>query len=399
MLLLDYMKREYATPAVHYLAEVLGIGSEEEVKKTEKSALLKQEAELLLTPEMMARRLSVLTDRQMELFEMACRGPIDLSEDELEDGRELNGCRYAFLINTEEDDDQNMPLPPAASLSDEQREILDFRKAIKRFYARHVEIPEDVVSLYKTVNTPEFQERRRIASQLVFCLDGSRGLYGSVPLSVIRRIMERELGMEIPETKILSLFDSLPSDSKYSVYDSETGRISYRRIQDTELEELIREQAKIDFYIPTLSEIKELYMQGFPSNSPAYTNYRMFLENYCGFLPDDSGLAASELWTDISERKPHEECMRGMTEDTGADSSCAKLLLTLYRNCYNETRFPIYSGHTPLEITAEYPNITLPDFPRKFDVIFDDSRKPVKIGRNDPCPCGSGKKYKKCCMR
>ncbi len=29
--------------------------------------------------------------------------------------------------------------------------------------------------------------------------------------------------------------------------------------------------------------------------------------------------------------------------------------------------------------------------------------KPVKaekkVGRNDPCPCGSGKKYKKCCGR
>jgi uncharacterized protein YecA (UPF0149 family) len=30
------------------------------------------------------------------------------------------------------------------------------------------------------------------------------------------------------------------------------------------------------------------------------------------------------------------------------------------------------------------------------------SRKPIereepKVGRNDPCPCGSGKKYKKCC--
>ena len=24
-------------------------------------------------------------------------------------------------------------------------------------------------------------------------------------------------------------------------------------------------------------------------------------------------------------------------------------------------------------------------------------RKEAKIGRNDPCPCGSGKKYKKCC--
>ena len=27
------------------------------------------------------------------------------------------------------------------------------------------------------------------------------------------------------------------------------------------------------------------------------------------------------------------------------------------------------------------------------------TRKNVKIGRNDPCPCGSGEKYKKCCMK
>ncbi len=24
-------------------------------------------------------------------------------------------------------------------------------------------------------------------------------------------------------------------------------------------------------------------------------------------------------------------------------------------------------------------------------------KKDKKVGRNDPCPCGSGKKYKKCC--
>ena len=26
-------------------------------------------------------------------------------------------------------------------------------------------------------------------------------------------------------------------------------------------------------------------------------------------------------------------------------------------------------------------------------------RDAPKVGRNDPCPCGSGKKYKHCCMR
>lgn len=34
--------------------------------------------------------------------------------------------------------------------------------------------------------------------------------------------------------------------------------------------------------------------------------------------------------------------------------------------------------------------------------IYDYKLKPIKnttkIGRNDPCPCGSGKKYKRCCL-
>jgi hypothetical protein len=27
------------------------------------------------------------------------------------------------------------------------------------------------------------------------------------------------------------------------------------------------------------------------------------------------------------------------------------------------------------------------------------THNPIKIGRNDPCPCGSGIKYKKCCEK
>ena len=36
---------------------------------------------------------------------------------------------------------------------------------------------------------------------------------------------------------------------------------------------------------------------------------------------------------------------------------------------------------------------TLPDLPMPAAV----TRDMPKVGRNDPCPCGSGKKYKKCC--
>ncbi|MEG0291907.1 MAG: SEC-C metal-binding domain-containing protein [Anaerovoracaceae bacterium] len=39
---------------------------------------------------------------------------------------------------------------------------------------------------------------------------------------------------------------------------------------------------------------------------------------------------------------------------------------------------------------------------KKIEIVNDFRRsrtvvKEAKIGRNDPCPCGSGKKYKKCC--
>jgi hypothetical protein len=37
------------------------------------------------------------------------------------------------------------------------------------------------------------------------------------------------------------------------------------------------------------------------------------------------------------------------------------------------------------------------------DVFLDHGIEPIrtgpKVGRNQPCPCGSGKKYKKCCGR
>lgn len=40
---------------------------------------------------------------------------------------------------------------------------------------------------------------------------------------------------------------------------------------------------------------------------------------------------------------------------------------------------------------------------KDYDGIFDASTPPFgreapKVGRNDPCPCGSGRKYKKCCL-
>jgi len=58
----------------------------------------------------------------------------------------------------------------------------------------------------------------------------------------------------------------------------------------------------------------------------------------------------------------------------------------------NHTRIWENRGHTPHELAQmeKHHLMPLPSIP--FDVIDGG-----KIGRNDPCSCGSGKKYKKCC--
>jgi len=43
--------------------------------------------------------------------------------------------------------------------------------------------------------------------------------------------------------------------------------------------------------------------------------------------------------------------------------------------------------------------ITITDHGKSFEKGTTIVRDSVKISRNDPCPCGSGKKYKKCCLK
>jgi preprotein translocase subunit SecA len=38
-----------------------------------------------------------------------------------------------------------------------------------------------------------------------------------------------------------------------------------------------------------------------------------------------------------------------------------------------------------------------PDAPPIPDAPVEQAHAEKPVGRNDPCPCGSGKKYKKCC--
>lgn len=65
------------------------------------------------------------------------------------------------------------------------------------------------------------------------------------------------------------------------------------------------------------------------------------------------------------------------------DESNLGTLVKLINDSYNSTRMWQHKGLSPYELAK----------------LQSTPKRKTKISRNDPCPCGSGKKYKKCCGR
>ena len=80
-----------------------------------------------------------------------------------------------------------------------------------------------------------------------------------------------------------------------------------------------------------------------------------------------------------------------MDEDTEVSLAFDKELL--YKNMVDAKADWLYE-------LPQWNNIFTPERKRELYKEQKNSgtvRKEKKVGRNDPCPCGSGKKYKKCC--
>jgi uncharacterized protein YecA (UPF0149 family) len=75
------------------------------------------------------------------------------------------------------------------------------------------------------------------------------------------------------------------------------------------------------------------------------------------------------------------------------DTEKAKVLFMLTASFNNSTRMWRLKGYTPDELSANEDGV------KNMGKVIPFGRHEQKAGRNDPCPCGSGKKYKKCCLK
>lgn len=172
-----------------------------------------------------------------------------------------------------------------------------------------------------------------------------------------------------------------------------------------EFEELLRKKADKPYYIPRKNQLLKYFDETYFEKTEQYKALLRYVkrhffkgeEEYAEWLCEDiegnchAGADIQQLFPEFTKRGIHFEDMEQLNE-------VSQLIMDLSNN----VRIWENNGHTPREIFEKFekPNL-MPLSDHSFDyepsnVISMKSRQ--KIGRNDPCPCGSGKKFKKCCM-
>ena len=172
---------------------------------------------------------------------------------------------------------------------------------------------------------------------------------------------------------------------------------------DDKLETLMEMQCGKPRYIPEKKEFLRYSTDTYIEPTPQYNDmvgyFTQKLKCDDGTVKDIVGVIVDCIRT--IDCTPESTIKLLENFDIGFDSkNDFERFFGLYAELQNNTRMQCNLGHTPNELRLSHDYDQLPSNSIEPAVKQETVRRSEpKVGRNDPCPCGSGKKYKKCCGR
>lgn len=165
--------------------------------------------------------------------------------------------------------------------------------------------------------------------------------------------------------------------------------------------ELVERQGIRPFFIPGEKQMDFFLEQGYFPNSELKALYKFFKGRVFEEDIFDAYLYASnynDVYNYLLEVAELKE-----PQDFDEFSSYMDAIL----KAYNSMKQRELRGYSPNELSklahVNDNSDVMERLQREFAAMGVKPKEPevkkVKVGRNDPCPCGSGKKYKHCCLR
>ncbi|MBM6743211.1 SEC-C domain-containing protein [Drancourtella massiliensis] len=299
-------------------------------------------------------------------------------------------------------------------------------------------VPDEVKKIYKKVNTPKFRKKRKRAFWMIRCLTMVIFLYVLAPISVIKEMLVKCLGEDISEEEFREIFAWIPDYQNPCVIRGEW--VIYKEVLPQGLYNKIKEsQGDLEYYIPEQEEILDYTGHGYPSRDTCCRKVKEFLIKRMKIEEEQTENLMQGIYSRISLGGGPSDVTE-IFEEEGIifpNETTVRDFIALLIELNNSTRMIQNRGWTPSEMTKKRP--VLPEGQKPtivpmsslaaeqlkqasnelqqmgFTVDLDSGADEVetvfmpdgiaghtvkgtkKIYPNDPCPCGSGKKYKKCC--
>lgn len=354
----------YAKKDLVFLAREIGISGADSLKK---QVLTERITEEILKPEFMKKELLRLNEREFQAFEEAMK----------------NG-----LFHVEENEWTDL----------EWASEIGYVTAFSDGYA---EVPAEVTEIFEKIATPEFYMLQKKRSWLGACLVMVEYLYGTAPARTVYRMYRRRKECRVSFEEFMELFKSVPKEENICEIDG--SRISLRGLlkEKETYQTLLAYQGDREFYIPSEEEIVDCTYHGYPSQSLAYKKIYQLLSGELGMEAELAEIYLCEIFRVYYTGGLMSEAMDILTKNgiVFETQNQARKMAELLMEAYNKTRKVELCGHTLEEEKSENIRNNVP-FSNMFQSgMQETAEKNKKVYPNDPCPCGSGKKYKKCCGR
>jgi len=265
---------------------------------------------------------------------------------------------------------------------------------------RYLLISEEIKSIYRKINTPLFNahlEKYLLIYKYIKALCNFYGAFDQEQfIDIYNSINQDHLniaGFKAISDKLVSRPQSFFNHGQHIVEEY------FLHASYDEVDSFIEKIEDKPYYIPGKEELLKKADDFYFEMTPQLKVLRDYI---IGNICRDEKIIGS-LIKDIEllcffEQPFHEVIYEFKRNDILFESTRQlNTLIPLIVDVYNNTRTWNNRGYTANEMNELFGEDTplIKDMPieQLDDAIFK------KVGRNDPCPCGSGKKYKKCCSR
>lgn len=269
-------------------------------------------------------------------------------------------------------------------------------------------IPEGVRNAYEEVWSDELELRWKKRNWMYRCLEAAMDLYGVMGLKELHALFRLRYP-DADETETKELFDSTPA--AYQWFREIDGRLVLNGFDKDDYYKYLEEkvQRNVSFYVPSAEEVDELYDQGCLVSREAHAKLLDFITDTFGCDRNAATVKLAQLYRSVNDHmgvSDAAEMFAAAEEDGSApfafpSDEVEVKFIELYMEMSRECRMRDNRGHDYYEMVAVMAEKNLRGA-GSASVSGSGKKsapvKRVKIGRNDPCPCGSGKKYKNCCM-